>query len=51
MAGFTFTTANVGTTLSMMIVGVLGVFLVLGVLVLAVYALNKIFSANNSKKD
>ena len=38
------TTALLPTTLTMLCAGMAGIFLVLGVLVLGVYLLNKIFS-------
>lgn len=50
MGAFTFSTANLSATLMMMLVGVLGIFLVLGVIVLCVYALNKAFSAKQDEK-
>ena len=34
---------TLGTTLPMMLAGMAGIFIVIGILVLAVYALNKIF--------
>ena len=42
--GFAMSTALLPTTLSMLLAGMAGIFLVLGVLVLGVYALNKFFS-------
>ena len=38
------TTALLAVTLSMLLAGMAGIFLVLGVLVVGVYVLNKIFS-------
>ena len=40
----TFSTKLLPTTLSMMLSGMLGVFLVLGAIVLCVYTLNRLFS-------
>ena len=42
--GFAMSTALLPTTLSMLLAGMAGIFLVLGVLVAGVYLLNKIFS-------
>lgn len=41
--------ASLSTTLPMMLVGMLGIFLVIGVIILAVYLLNKVTSSHESK--
>ena len=40
--------ASLATTLPMMLVGMLGIFLVIGVIILAVYLLNKVTSSKNN---
>ena len=41
--------ASLATTLPMMLVGMLGIFLVIGVIILAVYLLNKITGSHEIK--
>lgn len=41
---------SLSTTLPMLLVGMLGIFLVIGVIILAVYLLNKVTSPREDKK-
>ncbi len=41
--------ASLATTLPMMLVGMLGIFLVIGVIILAVYLLNKVTSSHKKE--
>ena len=42
---------NWKTTLPAMIFGMLGIFIVIGVIIIATYGLNKLFSKKEHKKD
>lgn len=41
MGNFEFTTANVGTALLLMLMGMVGIFVVMGIIMAVVYLLNK----------
>lgn len=42
--------ASLASTLPMMLVGMLGIFLVIGVIILAVYLLNRLTAKKNDKE-
>ncbi|MBR0412222.1 MAG: hypothetical protein IJI47_01460 [Eubacterium sp.] len=49
--GITFRGGSWKQTLPALVIGMFGIFLVIGIIILATYALNKAFSRNNGEEE